>query len=77
MAVFAVLVDIQDFEPIPRDEVIRLVKEPAGATTIGTRWHEWVRLAPGCWLYVESVVSELEPPIRYGMDFRSRWLSGT
>ena len=46
-AVFALLSDIQDFEPIPRDAAFRMVKEPAGPTAVGTRWHEWVRLAPG------------------------------
>ena len=75
-AVFALLADIQDFEPIPRNEALRLTKDPSGPTRVGTRRHEWVRLAFGCWLNVESVVSELEPPHRYGMNFHSRWLTG-
>ena len=29
-AVFALLADIQDFEPIPRDAVVELTKEPSG-----------------------------------------------
>lgn len=75
-AVFALLADIQDFEPIPHDKAIRMVKEPAGPITSGTQWHEWVSLVPGCRFHTESVVSELDPPRWLGMDFSSRWLSG-
>jgi hypothetical protein len=53
-----------------------MVKDPAGATTVGTRWREDVRLAPGCWMHVESVVTEAEEPARLGMDFRSHWFTG-
>ncbi len=74
--VFALLADIQDAEPIPRSAGVRMVKEPSGPTTTGTRWHEWVRLAPGCWSYVESVVTDVRPPYLLAMDFRSRWLTG-
>lgn len=74
--VFALLADIQDAEPIPRSAAVRMVKEPTGPTTIGTRWHEWVRVAPRCWLHVESVVSDVHEPYRLAMDFRSRWLTG-
>jgi hypothetical protein len=74
--VFALLADIQDDEPIPRNAAVRMVKEPVGPTTVGTRWHEWVRVAPHCWLYVESVVSDVKEPYRLGMDFRSRWFTG-
>ncbi|MFI7542232.1 SRPBCC family protein [Actinoplanes sp. NPDC049599] len=75
-AVFAVLADIQDSEPIPRNATVRMVKEPLGPTAVGTRWHEWVAVAPHCRLYVESVVSEVNEPYRLGMDFRSRWFTG-
>jgi uncharacterized protein YndB with AHSA1/START domain len=75
-AVFALLADIQDAEPIPRSAAVRMVKEPSGPTTVGTRWHERVRVAPGCWMRVESVVSQVDEPYRLAMDFRSRWLSG-
>ncbi|MGN6441901.1 MAG: hypothetical protein ACTHL6_08420 [Arthrobacter sp.] len=75
-AVFALLSDIQDFEPIPRDAAVRMVKEPAGPTAVGTRWHEWVRLAPGCWFHTESVVSDFDPPHLLGMGFSSHWLNG-
>jgi hypothetical protein len=74
--VFALLADIQDAEPIPRSAAVRMVKEPTGATTTGTRWHEWVRVAPRCWMHVESVVSHLHEPYQLEMDFHSRWLSG-
>lgn len=74
--VFALLADIQEAEPIPRDATVRMVKEPIGPTTVGTRWHEWVKVAPGFWLYVESIVSDVAEPYRLGMDFRSRWLTG-
>lgn len=74
--VFALLADIQDAEPIPRSAAVRMVKEPSGPTTVGTRWHEWVRVAPCCWMRVESVVSQSDEPYQLAMDFRSRWLSG-
>lgn len=74
--VFALLADIQDAEPIPRSAAIRMVKEPTGPTTIGTRWHEAVKVAPLCWFHVESVVSQVHEPDQLGMDFQSRWLTG-
>jgi hypothetical protein len=74
--VFALLADIQDAEPIPRSAAIRMVKEPTGPTTTGTRWHESVRVAPLCWLHVESVVSQVHEPDQLALDFRSRWLTG-
>ncbi|RDI55203.1 SRPBCC family protein [Nocardia mexicana] len=75
-AVYAMLADIQDFEPIPRSAEVRMIKEPTGPTTTGTRWHEWVKVAPGCWFHVESVVTAADPPHRLGMTFHSRWLIG-
>jgi hypothetical protein len=75
-AVFALLADIQDAEPIPRSAAVRMVKEPAGPTAAGTCWHEWVRVAPGCWLHTESVVSDVREPYQLGMDFRSLWFTG-
>ena len=75
-AVFALLADIQDAEPIPRSAVVRMVKEPAGPTAVGTCWHEWVRVAPGCWLHTESVVSDVREPYQLGMDFTSLWFAG-
>jgi hypothetical protein len=75
-AVFALLADIQDVEPIPRRAHVVMTKEPVGPTRLGTRWHERVRLAPGCWLSVESVVTELHPPTLIGIDFASRPWSG-
>ncbi len=38
--VFALLADNQDAEAIPRSAAVRMVKEPIGPTTVGTRWHE-------------------------------------
>lgn len=75
-AVFALLADIQDAEPIPRSAAVRMVKEPGGQTAVGTCWHEWVRVAPGCWLRTESVVSDVQEPYQLGMDFRSLWFAG-
>lgn len=49
-----------------------MIKEPPGQTTVGTRWHGRVRFAPGCWLHVESVVTDADEPHRLGMDFSSR-----
>lgn len=74
--VYAFLADIQDAEPIPRRATVQMVKQPPGRTTLGTRWHERVRFAPGCWLRIESVVTEVDEPHRLGMDFSSRPWSG-
>jgi uncharacterized protein YndB with AHSA1/START domain len=74
--VFALLADIYGAEPLPRRAVVRMEKDPAGPTTVGTRWHEAVRLAPGCWFHIESIVTELEPSTRLGMDFGTRWFGG-
>jgi uncharacterized protein YndB with AHSA1/START domain len=73
--VFALLADVQDAEPLPRRAVVRM-ENPSGPTAVGTRWHEAVRFAPGCWLGIESIVTELEPPERLGMDFSTRWFGG-
>jgi hypothetical protein len=51
-------------------------KDPSGPTAVGTRWREAVRFAPGCWLRIESIVTEMEPPERLGMDFSTRWFGG-
>jgi hypothetical protein len=69
-AVFALLADIQQAEPLPRRAVVRMEKDPAGQTAVGTRLHEAVRLAPGCWFHIASIVTELEPPTRLSMDFK-------
>lgn len=74
--VYSLLADIQEVEPVPHRAAVRMVKDPTGPTSLGTRWHEAVRLAPGCWFHIESVVSELDPPHLLGMDFSSRWLAG-
>ncbi len=74
--VFAFLADVQDAEPIPRRAVVTMVKEPSGPTAPGTRWHERVRIAPGAWLHVESVVTDVLVPSRLGMDFYSHWFAG-
>ncbi|HYN30096.1 MAG TPA: hypothetical protein VES95_09535 [Dermatophilaceae bacterium] len=73
---FALLADIQDAEPIPRSAAVRMVKEPAGATAVGTRWHESVRVARACWFRIESVVSEVQEPYRLSLASCSRWLTG-
>lgn len=74
--VFALLTDIQDAEPIPRSAAVRMTKEPTGPTKAGTRWHEWVRVAPRCWMHIESVATLVEEPYLLAMDFESRWLTG-
>lgn len=55
---------------------MRMAKEPNGPTTTGTRWHEWVRVMPGYWFHVESVVPHVHEPHQLSMDFYSRWLTG-
>lgn len=74
--VFAFLADVQDAEPIPRRAAVKMVKEPSGPTAVGTRWHERVRMAPGLWLHIESVVTKIAPPSWLGMDFHSNWFAG-
>jgi hypothetical protein len=74
--VYAMVADVQDAEPLPRRPRVRMVKEPPAPTAVGTVWHEAVRMAPGVWLRVDSVVTEARPPYRLGMDFRSRWFTG-
>jgi hypothetical protein len=46
-AVFGLLADIQDHEPVPLDARVRMTKHPSIATRVGTRWDEKVRIAPG------------------------------
>jgi uncharacterized protein YndB with AHSA1/START domain len=74
--VFALLAEIQQAELLLRRAVVRMEKDPAGPTTVGTRWHEAVRLASGCWFHIQSIVTELQPPTRLGMDFSTRWFAG-
>lgn len=74
--VFSFLADVQDAEPIPRRATVRMIKEPSGPTAVGTRWHEWVSIAPLCRLRIESVVTEIRAPARLGLDFSSRWFTG-
>ncbi|MGY1737534.1 SRPBCC family protein [Geodermatophilus sp. SYSU D00684] len=73
--VYAFLADVQDAEPVPRRAAVRMVKDPPGPTRVGTVWHEAVRFAPGLWLHVDSVVTEVQPPHRLGMDARSLWFT--
>jgi hypothetical protein len=75
-AVFAFLADVQEHEPIPRGAAIRMTKIPPGPTAAGTRWQERVRLVPGWWMRVDSVVTEIGEPAVLGMDFRSIWCTG-
>lgn len=74
-AVFALLSDIQDFEPIPRDTVVKTVKEPSGPTAVRTRRHEKVELAPFVWLHVENLVSEVDAPHLLAIDAHSSWMT--
>ena len=74
--VFAFLADVQEHEPIPRGAAIRMTKIPPGPTAVGTRWQERVRLLPGCWMRVDSVVTEIDDPAVLSMDFRSTWCTG-
>jgi len=75
-AVFALLTDIQDHEPIPRDARVKMMKHPSTATHVGTRWDERVRIGPGWWMSIESIVTDIRPPNVLGMDFHSVWLYG-
>jgi hypothetical protein len=33
-------------------------------------------LLPGCWLRIEDIVTEMEPPARLGIDFATRSFGG-
>jgi hypothetical protein len=48
---------------LPRRPTLRMLKDPSGATAVGTRWHEAVRIAPGCWLRIDHRET-LRPPNR-------------
>lgn len=62
--VFALLADTQDYEPVPLDARVRMTKHPSIATRVGTStrvgtcWDEEVRIAPGSWMSIESVVTD-------------------
>ena len=53
-----------------------MAKQPSGPTARGTRWHEQVRIAPGLWLRIDSIVTQIEKPSLLGMDFHSHWFVG-
>lgn len=75
--VFALLADVQEHVGgVPAAARVRMTKEPPGPTAVGTRWHERVRLAPGCWMTVDSVATGVEEPARLCLAFRSRWFTG-
>jgi polyketide cyclase/dehydrase/lipid transport protein len=74
VAVFTLLADVQ--QHIPKAAGVRMTKIPASPTAVGTRWHEQVRLVPGWWMSVDSVVTEMQEPVLLGMDFRSIWWTG-
>ena len=71
-AVFTFLADVQEHSSAG----IRMTKIPPGPTAAGTRWHEQVRLVPGLWMPMDSVVTEIGEPAVLGMDFRSIWCTG-
>ncbi len=73
---FALLADIQDHEPLPLDAQVKMTKHPSTATRVGTRWDERVKIAPGWWMSIESIVTDIRPPSVLGMDFHSAWLYG-
>ncbi|MGX7729658.1 SRPBCC family protein [Rhodococcus sp. 2H158] len=75
-AAFALLADVQEHAGVPARTGVRMSKSPPGPTAEGTRWHERVRLAPGWWMSVDSVVTAIEDPELLGMDFRSAWFAG-
>lgn len=75
-AVFALLADIQNHEPIPLDARVKMTKHPSTATRVGTRWDERVKIVPGWWMSIESIVTDIRPPNSLAMDFHSAWLYG-
>ena len=75
-AVFALLADIQDYEPVPFDAHVKMTKHPSAVTRVGTRWDEKVKIAPGWWMSIESVVTDFRPPGVLAMDFHGAWLCG-
>jgi hypothetical protein len=71
-AVFAFLADVQEHTSAG----VRMTKIPPGPTAAGTRWQEHVKLMPGWWMRVDSLVTEIGQPAVLGMDFRSIWCTG-
>lgn len=75
--VFALLADVQEHvDSAPAAARVRMTKEPPGRTSVGTRWHEQVRVAPGCWMTVDTVATGVEEPVRLCLAFRSLWFTG-
>lgn len=72
-AVFDLLVDVQEYAAEP---VLSMVKDPPGATAVGTRWREEIRLAPMVRMVVWSEVTELDPGRCLSMVFHQRGFSG-
>ena len=76
--VLAFFIDIQDrLDPSPSSPVPELEKVPAGPTTVGTRWREVVKLAPGVRMTVWSTVTAIEPGRLLAETFTSAWMHGT
>src|SRR5512138_3126275 len=62
-AVFTFLADVQEHTGAG----IRMTKNPPGLTAAGARWQEQVRLMPGWWMRVDSMVTEIDQPVLLGM----------
>jgi hypothetical protein len=74
-AVWALLVDVQDWTGDPASDVT-MEKLPPGPTRVGTRWRERVRWVPGLWMTVSSRVTALETGRRLVEQFSSAWFVG-
>jgi carbon monoxide dehydrogenase subunit G len=67
--VFGMLADIQDWATGPDSPVEVMEKSPPGATVVGTRWREVVRLGPGMTMTMWTEVDALEPPRLLALRF--------
>jgi carbon monoxide dehydrogenase subunit G len=67
--VFGMLADIQDWATGPDSPVEVMEKSPPGATVVGTRWREVVRLGPGMTMTMWSQVDGLDSPHLLALRF--------
>lgn len=76
-AVFAMLIDVQDYGKQERAARVPVMeKVTPGPTRVGTRWREVIRLAPRVTFTIWSEVVAIEQDRLLDERFRSWWMHG-
>jgi len=76
-AVFAMLIDVQDYGKQERAARVPVMeKVTPGPTRVGTRWREVIRLAPRVTFTIWSEVVAIEQDRLLDERFRSWWMRG-